>query len=170
MNLANYFFIVDSKSCYRYLVINVTIFAIILSPSSFDIFPLTPNCNCVPQDVIGEQVLLRLPDVLQLSQCPNTAAGVGELRRLLLMVLGCAVQGPSKQTIVENIKKLDIETQHAIVECIREVSLFTRNAHFGRYFELLFTLTQLLNTLTQLFIIVQLTNYCSRCVRILLQR
>ena len=67
-------------------------------------------------------MLLSLPDLLQLSQHPNTPAGVTELRRLMLLVLGCAVHSSLKETVVANIKKLDLEKQHTIVECIREVS------------------------------------------------
>lgn len=44
------------------------------------------------------------------------------MQNLLLLFLGCAVQGPKKENVIENIKKLPLETQHAIVECIQQVT------------------------------------------------
>ena len=38
-------------------------------------------------------------------------------------MLGCAVQAPTrKEEVIDNIKQLDIDTQHHIVECIKEVT------------------------------------------------
>ena len=45
-----------------------------------------------------------------------------ELQRVLLLVLGCAVQCERKEEFIGNIKQLDIGIQHAIVENIQEVS------------------------------------------------
>ena len=47
----------------------------------------------------------------------------GEVRKTLLLILGCAVQCEQKETFVDSIKRLDIHVQHAIVEHIKEVSL-----------------------------------------------
>ena len=53
----------------------------------------------------------------------GTDNSFSELRKTLLLILGCAVQCEQKETFVENIKRLDIHVQHAIVEHIKEVSL-----------------------------------------------
>ena len=53
----------------------------------------------------------------------GTDNSFGEVRKTLLLILGCAVQCEHKETFVENIKRLDIDVQHAIVEHIKEVSL-----------------------------------------------
>uniref|UniRef100_A0AAQ5ZHI0 HOOK N-terminal domain-containing protein n=1 Tax=Amphiprion ocellaris TaxID=80972 RepID=A0AAQ5ZHI0_AMPOC len=45
-----------------------------------------------------------------------------ELKRLLLLILGCAVQCERKEEMIEKIKLLDIETQAAIVSHIQEVT------------------------------------------------
>lgn len=45
-----------------------------------------------------------------------------ELKKALLLVLGCAVQCERKEHFIEKIKTLDIKVQHAIVEHIKEVS------------------------------------------------
>jgi len=42
---------------------------------------------------------------------------------LLLLVLGCAVQGPNKEDVIEDIKKLPVTTQHSIVQCIQQVGI-----------------------------------------------
>ncbi|XP_042859655.1 girdin-like isoform X2 [Penaeus japonicus] len=74
------------------------------------------------QDVLNQSVVLRLPDVVKVSRAGEGAAGVPEVRQLLLLVLGCAVQSPRKEDVIDNIKKLDLDTQHSIVECIKEVT------------------------------------------------
>ncbi|XP_068240760.1 girdin isoform X2 [Palaemon carinicauda] len=74
------------------------------------------------QDVLNQTMVLSLPDVVKLSKAGDGVAGVEEVNRLLLLVLGCAVQCPRKEDVIDNIKKLDIDTQHSIVECIKEVT------------------------------------------------
>ena len=49
-------------------------------------------------------------------------ASLEELRKALLLILGCAVQCERKEQFIDNIKSLDINMQHAIVEYIKEVS------------------------------------------------
>ncbi|XP_043226429.1 girdin-like [Amphibalanus amphitrite] len=70
--------------------------------------------------VLSQTVVSRLPDVVRLGS--EAEAATDEMRRLLLLVLGCAVQCSCKQKVVENIKLMDYETQHAIVECIQQVT------------------------------------------------
>ena len=57
-----------------------------------------------------------------LGRDPESDLSLDGMQKLLLLVLGCAVQGPSKETIIEDIKKLPLSTQHAIVECIQQVN------------------------------------------------
>ena len=65
--------------------------------------------------------MLALPDVVLISTSAETSQGVAELRRLVLLVLGCAVQSSLKEDVIANIKKLPLDTQHALVQCIQEV-------------------------------------------------
>lgn len=44
------------------------------------------------------------------------------MRLLLTLLLGAAVQCPNKQFFISNIKELDLDTQHAIVELIKQVT------------------------------------------------
>ena len=51
-----------------------------------------------------------------------------ELRKVLLLILGCAVQCERKEQFIDNIKMLDISTQHGIVEFIKEVTILTTSS------------------------------------------
>uniref|UniRef100_A0A673CVT7 Protein Daple-like n=1 Tax=Sphaeramia orbicularis TaxID=375764 RepID=A0A673CVT7_9TELE len=53
---------------------------------------------------------------------PRVSKSMEELKRLLLLLLGCAVQCERKEEMIEKIKLLDIETQAAIVSHIQEVT------------------------------------------------
>ncbi|XP_054453623.1 LOW QUALITY PROTEIN: coiled-coil domain containing 88A [Anoplopoma fimbria] len=74
------------------------------------------------QEDLQQLILMPLPNVAILGQDPITEAAVEELRRLLLLLLGCAVQCEEKETFIQQIQSLDIETQAAIASCIQQVT------------------------------------------------
>ncbi|XP_035528907.1 girdin [Morone saxatilis] len=74
------------------------------------------------QEDMQQLILMPLPNVAILGQDPLTEAAVDELRRLLLLLLGCAVQCENKETFIQQIQSLDIETQAAIASCIQQVT------------------------------------------------
>ncbi|XP_037833432.1 coiled-coil domain containing 88A isoform X2 [Kryptolebias marmoratus] len=74
------------------------------------------------QENLQQLILMPLPNVAILGQDPLTEAAVEELRRLLLLLLGCAVQCENKETFIQQIQSLDIETQAAIASCIQQVT------------------------------------------------
>ena len=45
------------------------------------------------------------------------------MQLLLLLLLGCAVQCPNKESFIEKIKLMELDVQHAIVECIKQVRI-----------------------------------------------
>lgn len=45
------------------------------------------------------------------------------MKLLLTYLLGAAVQCPNKQIFIARIKELDVNTQHAIVELIKQVNI-----------------------------------------------
>ena len=45
------------------------------------------------------------------------------MEKVLLLLLGCTVQCEQKESFIDNIKELDVDVQHAIVEHIQEVRL-----------------------------------------------
>ncbi|TRY55298.1 hypothetical protein DNTS_013455 [Danionella cerebrum] len=74
------------------------------------------------QEHLQQLVLMNLPNVLAIARDPLSGKSMEEVKRLLLLILGCAVQCDRKEEIIEKIKLLDIETQAAIVTLIQEVT------------------------------------------------
>ncbi|XP_025999395.1 coiled-coil domain containing 88A [Astatotilapia calliptera] len=74
------------------------------------------------QEDLQQLILMSLPNVAILGQDPLTEAAVEELRRLLLLLLGSAVQCENKETFIQQIQSLDIETQAGIASCIQQVT------------------------------------------------
>jgi len=52
----------------------------------------------------------------------DTEASHVELERVLLLVLGCAVQSDDREQFIENIRCLDVDIQRAIVDAIQQVA------------------------------------------------
>lgn len=65
-------------------------------------------------------LLLTLPDTTKLGRDPER--NVSEAKLLLLLLLGCAVQCSNKEDFITKIKKLNVDTQLAIVDCIKQVT------------------------------------------------
>ncbi|CAN0250098.1 unnamed protein product [Lampetra fluviatilis] len=78
-------------------------------------------CACY-QESLHQVIVMPLPDVLALARDPHSERSVQELRRVLLLMLGCAVQCEKKEAFIEKITQLDLETQAAIVNHIKEVT------------------------------------------------
>ncbi|XP_073682701.1 protein Daple [Garra rufa] len=71
---------------------------------------------------LQQLILMNLPNVLAIAKDPLSGKSMEELKRLLLLILGCAVQCDRKEEMIEKIKLLDIETQAIIVTHIQEVT------------------------------------------------
>ncbi|XP_071833306.1 girdin-like isoform X3 [Apostichopus japonicus] len=85
-------------------------------------------------DVLDQIVVMKLPDILTIAKDPMEDTAVQELQRLLLLMLGCAVQCDQKEMFIERIKQLDLDVQQAIVVHIQEVTDNTENVfnlHWG---------------------------------------
>ncbi|XP_017290329.1 protein Daple isoform X3 [Kryptolebias marmoratus] len=74
------------------------------------------------QKTLQQLIVMPLPNILHIAKDPISAKSMEELKRLLLLILGCAVQCERKEEMIEKIKLLDIETQAAIVSHIQEVT------------------------------------------------
>ncbi|CAG9818185.1 unnamed protein product [Phaedon cochleariae] len=79
------------------------------------------NIKTVYEDELG-QVVVSIPDCVVLGRTPASQAALGQLRLLILLLLGCAVQGPTKEVFIGKIKELSVDDQHDIVECIKRVT------------------------------------------------
>uniref|UniRef100_A0A8C5R305 Coiled-coil domain containing 88C n=1 Tax=Leptobrachium leishanense TaxID=445787 RepID=A0A8C5R305_9ANUR len=74
------------------------------------------------QEVLQQLIVMNLPNVLLISKDPLTGKSMEELKKILLLMLGCAVQCERKEEYILRIKQLDIETQAGIVSHIQEVT------------------------------------------------
>ncbi|XP_029585702.1 protein Daple [Salmo trutta] len=88
------------------------------------------------QDSLQQLILMTLPNVLTIAKDPLSGKGMEEVKRLLLLILGCAVQCERKEEIIEKIKLLDIEKQEAIVSHIQEVTHNQENVLDMQWLEL----------------------------------
>ncbi|KAK7148004.1 hypothetical protein R3I93_012342 [Phoxinus phoxinus] len=74
------------------------------------------------QEALQQLVVMSLPDVLVLGRTPLSEQGLEEMRKLLLLLLGCAVQCNRKEEYIDRIQTLDFDTQAAIAAHIQEVT------------------------------------------------
>ncbi|KAM4690163.1 protein Daple [Rhinophrynus dorsalis] len=74
------------------------------------------------QEVLQQLIVMNLPNVLLISKDPLSGKSMEEMKKVLLLMLGCAVQCERKEEYIERIKQLDIETQAGIVSHIQEVT------------------------------------------------
>ncbi|XP_028293543.1 protein Daple isoform X2 [Gouania willdenowi] len=83
---------------------------------------LSSHIRTYYQETLQQLIVMPLPNILCIAKDPLSAKSMEELKRLLLLLLGCAVQCDRKEEMIEKIKLLDIETQAAIVSHIQEVT------------------------------------------------
>ncbi|KTF88119.1 hypothetical protein cypCar_00040184, partial [Cyprinus carpio] len=74
------------------------------------------------QETLQQLVVMSLPDVLVLGRTPLSEQGLEEMRKILLLLLGCAVQCNRKEEYIDRIQTLDFDTQAAIAAHIQEVT------------------------------------------------
>lgn len=78
------------------------------------------NIKSIYEEELG-QVIISLPDCVTLGRAPGSELALEQLKLLILLLLGCAVQGPTKEHFIHKIKELPVDSQHDIVECIKQV-------------------------------------------------
>lgn len=66
-----------------------------------------------------DNLILKLPDIASLGKEPELY--IADMKLLLLLLLGCAVQCPNQEKFISKIKTLHLDTQLAIVDCIKQV-------------------------------------------------
>lgn len=83
---------------------------------------LIHNIKAFYEEVLGQLLLIKIPDILKLAKHHEEHSSVGEMETLLLLILGCAVQCERKEHFIEIIKSMDLEIQHKIVDYIQQVT------------------------------------------------
>ncbi|KAM6922515.1 girdin [Lycodopsis pacificus] len=74
------------------------------------------------QETLQQLVMMPLPNVLVLGRNPLSEQGLEEVKKLLLLLLGCAVQCEKKEEYIECIQTLDFDTKASIASHIQEVT------------------------------------------------
>ncbi|XP_033835082.1 girdin isoform X1 [Periophthalmus magnuspinnatus] len=74
------------------------------------------------QETLQQLVMMPLPNVLVLGRNPLSVQGLEEMKKLLLLLLGCAVQCEKKEEYIDRIQTLDFDTKAAIASHIQEVT------------------------------------------------
>ncbi|CAL1577892.1 unnamed protein product [Knipowitschia caucasica] len=74
------------------------------------------------QESLQQLVMMPLPNVLVLGRNPLSEQALEEMKKLLLLLLGCAVQCEKKEEYIERIQTLDFDTKAAIASHIQEVT------------------------------------------------
>uniref|UniRef100_A0A0P6K391 Protein Daple n=1 Tax=Heterocephalus glaber TaxID=10181 RepID=A0A0P6K391_HETGA len=97
---------------------------------------LVRNIKTYYQEVLQQLIVMNLPNVLMIGKDPLSGKSMEEIKKVLLLVLGCAVQCEKKEEFIERIKQLDIETQAGIVAHIQEVTHNQENVFDLQWLEL----------------------------------
>uniref|UniRef100_A0A087XLZ0 Coiled-coil domain containing 88Aa n=1 Tax=Poecilia formosa TaxID=48698 RepID=A0A087XLZ0_POEFO len=73
-------------------------------------------------DNLRQLIMIPLPDVLLLGRTPYCEQSLEEMKNLLLLLMGCAVQCEKKEEYIERIQTLDFDTKAAIAGHIQELT------------------------------------------------
>ncbi|XP_071360179.1 girdin-like isoform X2 [Trachinotus anak] len=73
-------------------------------------------------DNLGQLIMIPLPNVLLLGRTPYCEQSLEEMKKLLLLLLGCAVQCEKKEEYIERIQTLGFDTKAAIAAHIQELT------------------------------------------------
>ncbi|XP_074520632.1 girdin-like isoform X2 [Halichoeres trimaculatus] len=71
---------------------------------------------------LRQLIMIPLPNVLLLGRTPYSEQSLEEIKKLLLLLLGCAVQSEKKEEYIERIQTLDFDTKAAIAAHIQELT------------------------------------------------
>uniref|UniRef100_UPI0037E8927B girdin n=1 Tax=Semicossyphus pulcher TaxID=241346 RepID=UPI0037E8927B len=71
---------------------------------------------------LRQLIMIPLPNVLLLGRTPYCEQSLEEIKKLLLLLLGCAVQSEKKEEYIERIQTLDFDTKAAIAAHIQELT------------------------------------------------
>uniref|UniRef100_A0A3B5B0G6 Girdin-like n=1 Tax=Stegastes partitus TaxID=144197 RepID=A0A3B5B0G6_9TELE len=93
------------------------------------LFSLSTHLSCLflflfsfLQDNLRQLIMIPLPNVLLLGRTPYCEQSLDEMRKVLLLLLGCAVQCEQKEEYIKRIQTLDFDTKAAIAAHIQEVT------------------------------------------------
>ncbi|XP_062824896.1 girdin isoform X11 [Anolis carolinensis] len=74
------------------------------------------------QETLQQLIMMPLPNVLIIGKSPFSEQGTEEVKKLLLLLLGCAVQCQKKEEFIEKIQSLNFDIRAAVAAHIQEVT------------------------------------------------
>ncbi|XP_060679548.1 girdin-like, partial [Hemiscyllium ocellatum] len=74
------------------------------------------------QEDLQQLILMDLPNVQLLGRDPLSDAALQELEKMLLLLLGCAVQCEDKEEFIGRIQTLDLDVQTSVARHIQEIT------------------------------------------------
>ncbi|MEE6524772.1 hypothetical protein FKM82_024408, partial [Ascaphus truei] len=77
-------------------------------------------------DELQQLILMPLPDTSLISQDPITDSALLEMEKLLLLMLGAAVQCEDRGQIIAGIRSLNLDLQTKLAERIQEITQNSR--------------------------------------------
>lgn len=80
------------------------------------------NIRAFYQDSLSQIILLKLPDIYQIAKHPDSEQTFKEMEKMLLLLLGLAINGEFKAKFIEQIQKLETHTQMQLVPFIQLVT------------------------------------------------
>ncbi|EEC14368.1 Girdin, putative [Ixodes scapularis] len=83
---------------------------------------LVHNIKVFYEEVLEQVLVMHLPNVVSIAKGTYDGESCQELSRLLLLMLGCAVQCGRKGRFIEAIRRLDLATQASLAEAIASVT------------------------------------------------
>lgn len=83
---------------------------------------LLHNIRVFYEEVLEQVLVMNLPNVVSIAKATFDESSEQELSRLLLLMLGCAVQCGRKGRFIEAIRRLDLATQASLAEAIASVT------------------------------------------------
>ncbi|XP_059515777.1 girdin isoform X5 [Myotis daubentonii] len=83
---------------------------------------LVRQIKCYYQETLQQLIMMSLPNILIIGKTPFCEQGTEEVKKLLLLLLGCAVQCQKKEEFIERIQGLDFDTKAAVAAHIQEVT------------------------------------------------
>ncbi|XP_072907083.1 girdin-like isoform X7 [Hemitrygon akajei] len=97
---------------------------------------LVHNIKLYYQETLQQLIMMSLPNVLVLGRTPLSDCGINEMKKLLLLLLGCTVQCERKEEFIERIKNLDFDTKATVAIHIQEVTHNQENVFDMQWMEL----------------------------------
>uniref|UniRef100_A0A0N4ZTK6 HOOK_N domain-containing protein n=1 Tax=Parastrongyloides trichosuri TaxID=131310 RepID=A0A0N4ZTK6_PARTI len=71
---------------------------------------------------LGKVIVMSLPDLISIARNPSTEQSGHEMNKVLLLLLGCAVQSERKEDFIERIKAMSLDLQNALVLEIKKIT------------------------------------------------